>query len=99
MQARTRTRLCIGRALAEHIACLSIHLGLPLQRYPDDHGDGVFFTNMVERALQWDLSEEDFSGMRQEEMEKVQAKLARIKQMQEEESDDEIVFSDESDEE
>ncbi len=69
-------------------------------RYPDDTEDGAFFTRIVADAKAVELDAAQIASLRAEEGEKLAEKMRRAKEREAElanESDDEIVFSDEED--
>jgi hypothetical protein len=74
-------------------------LRLDQAQFPDDTDGGAFFTRIVADAKAISLDPAQVAALREEEGEKLRLKMLRIKereaQMAAEESDDEIVFSDE----
>jgi hypothetical protein len=74
-------------------------LRLDTTQYPDDSDGGAFFVQMVATAKTVSLDPAQVASLREEEGEKLRLKMIRVKereaQMAAEESDDEIVFSDE----
>ena len=75
-------------------------LRLDVGVYPDDHEDGAFFLRLVADAKATELDAAQVAALRVEEWEKLQEKLRRVREREAElaaESDDEIVFSDEED--
>ena len=77
-------------------------LRLDTTQYPDDYGgDGTFFTKLVADAKTVDLEPAQLTSLRAEAWEALQEKMRKTRereaQMAAEESDDEIVFSDEED--
>ena len=71
------------------------------QCYPDDTEGGAFFTRLVADAKAVELEPAQLASLRAEEGEKLAERMRRTRereaQMAAEESDDEIVFSDEED--
>ena len=76
-------------------------LRLDTSRFPDDFEGGAFFLRIVSDAKAMDLDASYLKQLREEEDVKLQEKMRRTRereaQMAAEESDDEIVFSDEED--
>jgi hypothetical protein len=77
-------------------------LRLDTTQYPDDYGgDGSFFTKLVADAKAVDLEPAQLASLRAEAWDVLQEKMRRTRereaQMAAEDSDDEIVFSDEED--
>ena len=76
-------------------------LRLDQAQCPDDTEGGAFFTRLVNDAKAVSLEPEQVASLREEEGEKLRLKMIRVRereaQMALEESDDEIVFSDEED--
>eukprot|EP00310_Coccolithus_braarudii_P024694 CAMPEP_0183357662 /NCGR_PEP_ID=MMETSP0164_2-20130417/46963_1 /TAXON_ID=221442 /ORGANISM="Coccolithus pelagicus ssp braarudi, Strain PLY182g" /LENGTH=337 /DNA_ID=CAMNT_0025531339 /DNA_START=30 /DNA_END=1040 /DNA_ORIENTATION=- len=78
-------------------------LRLDIGLYPDDYEGGAFFTRLVAEAKATKLEKEQVDTLRVEEGEKLAEKMRKTRereaQLAAEESDDEIVFSDEEDDE
>ena len=77
------------------------HLRLDHVHWPDDYEGGAFFTRLVADAKAVVIDPAQLAALRAEEQIKLDEKMRRIRereaQMAAEESDDEIVFSDEED--
>lgn len=75
-------------------------LRLDTTQFPDDTDGGAFFTRIVDAAKAVKLDEAQVASLRAEEGEKLAEKMRRTREREAqmaEESDDEIVFSDEED--
>jgi hypothetical protein len=75
-------------------------LRLDTAQFPDDFEGGAFFTRLVADAKAVNLEEAQIASLRAEEGEKLAEKMRRTREREAqmaEESDDEIVFSDEED--
>lgn len=76
-------------------------LRLDTTRYPDDYEGGAFFTKLVADAKAVPLEVAQVDALRSEEQVKLDERMRKVRereaQMAAEESDDEIVFSDEED--
>ena len=80
------------------------HLRLDRELYPDDHSEGTFFNDLVATARDHvDIECSHIDALREEEWALLEERMRRVQEieasMRAEFSDDEIVFSDESDDE
>ena len=77
------------------------YLRLDIAHFPDDYEGGAFFTKLVADAKAVPLEAAQIASLRAEEKVKLDEKMRKVRereaQMAAEESDDEIVFSDEED--
>ena len=73
------------------------HLRLDAKQYPDEKDGGAWFTDLVEEAKAVELDPALIATLRTEEAEAVAEYRRKVAEREAEYSDDEIVFSDEED--